>query len=290
MKKHDFKIHTILSIAIFMMGNFVIEQPFYKLNFSLLEFIAVSFFTVIFALLFSSGVYVAFNDKQMLFKKAIYYCIIFLTIAASIYGIFSTSADYLTFVKAIQLPNTKMFLIMVVYIISVLMITRCKTEALLKIGLCMAALVFVFIVLLFAVSFKIYDFSGLKNNSDLNLLKSFNCALKYFSPVLSIILFFYLSKLNVKKSSVICGIVVGLLAVLITFSQVIFVLGANFDYQYAYIYAVSVFSSGNLFYRLDGIVYLIFFVCAVLKTTICIKSLIEIFKKLNMQKQHYKFF
>lgn len=164
------------------------------------------------------------------------------------------------------------------------MVIRCKTEAILKFGLCMAALVFIFIVLLFAVSFEIYDFSELKNNSDLNILKSFNCFLRYFSPVLSMISFFNLSNINVKKSSVIYGTVIGLFSVLITFLQTVFVLGINFDYRYAYIYAVSVFSSGDLFYRLDGIVYFIFFICAILKTAVCAKSLTLVIKRLKTSK------
>lgn len=287
MEKHSYKIHTLACVALFTAGNAAIMQPFYGKSNFLAAFLLTALFSVSFALLSVAVVNFAFKEIDSLFRKILRYIIAAAAVLAAIYGAFSTVFDYVTFLGKAQLPQMHTALIALATLGFIAVFIKNSHTAILKYCLFMAALSVAVVVLLFGVSVKLFDFAALNldmsfSGSDCGL--SFKCFLKYFSPVLAAVLFATLANGKTKTVDIWGGLGVGFLILLFTALQSVFVLGNSGGYEFSYLYAVSVFSSGNLFSRLDGFVYFLFFTMSTVKIAICVKLLPLIIKHLSNGK------
>lgn len=287
MEEHSYKIHTLACVALFTAGNAVIIQPFYgKSNFWLL-FLLTALFSFVFALLTVAVVSFAFKESDSLFRKTFRYIIAAAAVLAAIYGAFSTIFDYVTFVGKAQLPQMRTAVIVLATLGLIAVFIKISHTAILKYCLFMAALSVAVVVLLFAVSVKLFDFDVATfdmslSGSDYGL--SFKYFLKYFSSVLAAVLFVTLTNGKIKTADICGGLSVGFLILLITVVQSVFVLGNSGGYEFSYQYAVSVFSSGSLFSRLDGLVYFLFFATSTVKIAVCVKLLPLLIKRLVRTK------
>lgn len=287
MEEHSYKIHTLACVALFTAGNAVIIQPFYgKSNFWLL-FLLTALFSFVFALLTVAVVSFAFKESDSLFRKTFRYIIAAAAVLAAIYGAFSTTFDYVTFVGKAQLPQMRTAVIVLATLGLIAVFIKISHTAILKYCLFMAALSAAVVVLLFAVSVKLFDFDVATfdmslSGSDYGL--SFKYFLKYFSSVLAAVLFVTLANGKIKTADICGGLSVGFLIFLFTAVQSVFVLGNSGGYEFSYLYAVSVFSSGSLFSRLDGLVYFLFFATSTVKIAVCVKLLPLLIKRLVRTK------
>lgn len=283
MEKYSYKIHTIACVALFTAGNAAIMQPFYSKS-NLAVFLLTALFSFLFALLSVAAVNFAFKESDSLFRKILRYIIAAAAVLAAIYGAFSTVLDYVTFVGKAQLPQMYTALIAVAMLGFSAVFIKVSHTAILKYCLFMAALSVAVVLLLFAVSVKLFDFNTVTFDMSLsgsNVIKAIKYFLKYFSPVLAAVLFAALANKKTKTADILGGLGVGFLILLITAVQSIFVLGNSGGYEFSYLYAVSVFSSGSLFSRLDGFVYFLFFAVSTVKIAVCVKLLPLAVKRLR---------
>ena len=283
MEKHSYKIHTLACVALFTAGNAAIMQPFYGKSNFLAVFLLTALFSASFALLSVAVVNLAFKESDSRFRKILRYIIAAAAVLAAIYGAFSTVFDYVTFLGKAQLPQMHTALIALATLGFIVVFIKISHTAILKYCLFMAALSVAVVVLLFGVSVKLFDFAALTLDASLSgsdCALSFKCFLKYFSPVLSAVLFVTLANGKTKTVDIWGGLGVGFLILLITAVQSVLILGNSVGYEFSYLYAVSVFSSGNLFSRLDGFVYFLFFATVTVKIAVCAKLLPLIIRRL----------
>jgi len=104
---------------------------------------------------------------------------------------------------------------------------------------------------------------------------------------LAAVLFVTLANGKTKTVDIWGGLGVGFLILLITAVQSVLILGNSGGYEFSYLYAVSVFSSGNLFSRLDGFVYFLFFATVTVKIAVCAKLFPLIIRRLVYTKHFF---
>lgn len=284
MKKYNYKSHILGSVALFTMGNAVIILPFYKTGNPLSVFLLTSVLTLAFVLFCVAITNFAFGNREYALKKVISRVIGSLAVLAALYGAVSAVFDYVSFIKEIQMPKTDTVLITVVLLLLCVVFVKCKNEAVLKTGLFMAVLSQGAVLLLFAVSIKLFDFGEIEFNTNItgfDIKASLKYFLKYFSPLLTASAFVTLTNGRARALNMLGGTALGLFNILIVLVQSIAVLGVATDYGFSYFYAVSAFSAGNLFYRLGGLAYFVFFSASVIKIAVCIKTIPLIIKNLK---------
>ena len=281
MKKYNYKSHILGSVALLTMGNAVITLPFYKTENPLPVFLVSSVLTLLFVLLCVAITNFAFGNREYAFKKVISRIIGSLAALAAFYGAVSAVFDYVSFVKEIQMPKTDAVLTTVVLLLLCAVFIKCKNEAVLKTGLFLALLSQGALMLLFAASVKLFDFGEIKfdiNITGFDIKGSLKYFIKYFSPLLAATAFVTLTNGRARTLNMLCGTALGLFNIFAVLIQSVAVLGFATDYDFPYFYAVSVFSAGNLFYRLGGLVYFVFFSASVIKIALCIKAIPLIIK------------
>ena len=288
MKKTDYKSHIFALSMIFTMGNAVIIQPFYTVNTPFPVFILSVVFTLLFAFLSVLIADFLLKKSNSAFKKALN-CIIYSgVLLLSLWGAASAAYDCLKFITKIQLPEINIILPLLLLVGMSLRFAFCKGEAILKFCLFMTALSLGALLLLFISCSKTYQFDSLLFDMDFktqHIKTAFKCFLKYFSPIFIIPLFIKFENQKITSKNFLSGILSGFIALFLTLVQTVFTLGKNFGFEYPYIYAVSAFSSGSLFTRLDGFVYLIFFAVSVIKIGVCIKTVRLIIKNAKTQQE-----
>ena len=282
MREHSYKSHIFAAVMIFVMGNTVITLPFCKQENFLLVFLLSAVFCIAFILLTIPILKYAFIYKQSVFKKIVLFVTVTAVVTAAAYGAVSAFLDYISFVRDIQLSQTSGILITAAMLVLIVAFVICSGSAILKFCLLMAVITLAVVLLLFAVSIKMFDISYLNfslNFSGVEFSASVKCFLKYFSVTVVPIAFALQTQQRTSVSNIISSASAGLLAVVLCLLQSVFVLGgAVYQYSYPYIYAVSAFSSGSLFTRLDGLVYFMFFAVTAVKVGICVKTIVLIIK------------
>lgn len=204
--------------------------------------------------------------------KTALYTVLFISCAAAVYGAVTTFFDYIKFLKLVQLPQISVFFSAAVFLLLIIIFTTNENTAIYKFSLCVATVACFLIVICFLGGVKYFDFSHLKTEFK---TPPFSPAyyLQQLSCVAAIPLFVFGDNKKLPRKTIFCGVGVGLLSLALCSAQVILTLG-NINYNYPYLYAVSIISSGSLFTRLDGFAYFLFFVFAVIRITICLKTII----------------
>jgi len=278
MSKSTYSIHTIALSALFIMGNSILMPSFYGLENTFLSFFIASaliLLIIISVSKISNAVFLS-NKKENIF----FYAIVLLVCVISTFGALDTVYSFISFLTNIQLPQTNPILLCVAFFIPVAALTFCSNSALFKFCLLYAIISGCIIALVFISGIKSFNFSLLNVASlkELNLSKGVFGFLKQFLPAVCIAAFMALAKGNACVKQTILGAVLGLFATALCLLQSILTLGSAFDQSFPYIKAVSSISSGSLFTRLDGFCFWLFFVCALIKSAVCIKTLWLIIK------------
>lgn len=284
MKNNKFKSHILACIAFVTAGNAAVMLPFYQNeNFSVI-FLTTAVLAAALAFICTIITNFAFGDNRGTLKKNVGAIVASLVLLASFYGAVSTAFDYVKFIKKVQLPEGNTFLITLILALICAAFIRCKNGAVLKTGFLLAVLSQGAVILLFVLSVKLFDFGDIKTEMSFTateLKLSAKYLLKYFPPVLSATAFAVFINGKLRVGTALCGVGIGFFNVLIMLVQSVLVLGAASNYQFPYYYAVNAFSSGNLFYRLGGIVYFVFFSASIVKIAVCAKTIQFIIKELK---------
>lgn len=284
MMNSNYKLHITAFLFLFTIGNVIITLPFYNCENYFTTFLSVAIFSLMYVLLFTFVFNKLMYQRDSQFKKSIYFILLTAVLFFAIYSVYTSVYDYVSFVKKVQMRDTNTLLITAVFVLTAVAFLKSKPDAMLKFCLIFSAVTAFLIILLFVLPIDRYDLTHNIFKTEFSkeiLLRSEKCFVRYFSSLAVAITFVFLNyKPNCKN--IFCGTAFGFVAIFIITVQTVMILGKNANYNFAYFYAVSVYSSGSLFSRVDGLVYLIFFVSALTKTAVCIKTFFMIINKLKV--------
>ncbi|MBQ8741290.1 MAG: hypothetical protein IJY79_07050 [Clostridia bacterium] len=289
MNRTTYNIHSIALTALFMMGNAILAPYIYGFKSTLLSFLVSS----VLALLIIAAVSKFLNFVFLPTKKhkIFFYVIAFLVGLLAIFGALDTLYSYIRFLTNIQMPQTSLILICIALAIPVAALVFCSNSALYKFCLLSAIISSLAIVLIFIGGIKYFDFTLFKANPVINqsLTSGISEFLKSFLPAICIAAFMTLTKESACTKQTIIGVSLGLFATAVCLLQSMLTLGVSANQDFPYLKAVSVISSGSLFTRLDGFCFWLFFVCALVKSSVCIKTVWLITKTVIPQKNRKNF-
>jgi len=290
MNNQNYKSHIFAALSLFVMGNATLTLPFCRQQNGLFVLLLSSIFGLgftFFAVRILNYAFLPFGRKSAT-GKAMSYLVSSAVIIAAIYGAATSFYDYNLFLKSVQLPDTNRVFTAIMTLALVFVFVRSSDSAILKICLFFAVITGAFVIILFAISIKMFDPTVLKFKFDLNggaVLAAFMCFLKWFAPIVVPIAFVVVSKQRAGVANIISGVAAGFLGLSLSTAQSILVLGGmSAGYDFPYLYAVSAFSAGELFIRQDGFVYFIFFATTIIKTAFCVKTVLIILKRFSKTK------
>lgn len=264
MTQKEYAPHIFSLCALSVLGNALISMPFYK-NAGFFSLLISAIISLLLIILISAILKYEKNNKFIAFGVKFIVC------ATAIYGAAVTFFDYVRFLKSVQMPQTNVILLAVVLFGIVAFLLLCSFSAIFKYCLFVSVIAAVLIIICFVGGIRSFDFSMLKSD----FLK-FNFSLKDFLwcfSSLAVIPFFISLKLkSTPTKPMFLGTMAGFLILLLCLAQINLTLGATPDISYPYQKAVSVISTGSLFSRLDGFVYFLFFITAIVKIAICAKT------------------
>lgn len=253
--------HILAFSAMFVLGNALISMSVNLLNIYSLIFSGI----VSLALIFAARLLINWGRKN----KIISYILTAFVSVLAVWGAVTTFYDFINFLKSEQLPQAKIVLLSAVFIGVIVVFAKSSDLAFYKYSLLVAIIGGVFTAVCFIGGIRNFEFSLFKS---IFATPHFSTApfVKFFLPIMLLHVFTHSGDKPTKPIAI--GVVIGFFALFLCVIQVILTLGDTADISYPYLKAVSVISSGSLFTRLDGFVYFLFFVTALIKITVCIKA------------------
>lgn len=271
--KEDYRIHTVLLSVLFVLGNAIITFPKSGANNNTFLGFLVAFIIALCLAVPVSGIINRLLNCKI--KSVLYICNIAL-IGFILYDAGRCVKDYVGFVSRSILPETSIFVIgAVLFLVTLWSATR-PSSTILKFSLISFFIVSVVVILFFIFSMKSLNIEYIFLLSLPDFYDVIKQSLPYISGVfLSFITTFIYQKQilgSVKNGgSVISVLLTGLLfGVVLLNSILLFGSRLSGDYKYPYSDAISVISIGDLFTRMDGFAYFVFFATSLIKLTVSV--------------------
>ncbi len=268
MKKYN--PHIFAVSFLFVLGNSIITLPFFEFNF-ILHIVLSGALCLIF--MFAVFLIVLFCNKF----KLLYYIVLIAFALISVCAALSAFYDFGLFLKTEQLPQVNNFLLAVMLIVAVIPFVLSKDSAFYKYCLLCGVLCFLIIALGLICQIRHFNFSATLLNFKYNafsITAFFNC----FSHLLLLPVFVLQSSGQSYVKSAFLGTAFGFLLLLLCSVASVLTLGQSNNLLFPYIKSIGIISSGNLFTRIDGLFYFLFFVTSITKITVCIKTLLYVIK------------
>ncbi len=251
-KKHA--SHIAAMSVLFTLGNTIILMP----GFNLINPV------IALAIVLLMGALLKMGTKN----KAAFLCAAVVGFLSAMYGAVTTFFDYINFLKTEQLPQKSGIFMAIVFAAIVLIFATRKVGAIYKYCLFVSVIAIAIILLCFLSGIKNFDHKFL----DLKLFE-ISFSLQDSLP-LAALLFLCKNETKFIKPTLF-GVAAGFLLLFISALQTGLTFWINNDVAHPYLKAVSVISSGSLFTRLDGLVWFLFFITALVKISICVKVIFE---------------
>ena len=266
--KPTYNKHLASLAAIFILGDAVIVLPTSNSG----DYPLLGFFigTLAAVLLY----FVSLAVTNLFIGKSI------LLILAGVYAFYNAGKvfiRYTDFADKILLPKTPEFLIAAVFIIAAVYLATRRQDVILKLSLISAVIAVMAILLFFMLSFK--DFKA--ENIAVQSFPDFGGIIKSTKPFflnisLPALLIPVYSRLFTEEKRIcapFAGLLSGLTLEAVCLLESLLLFGAPLAerIEFPLAAAVSTVTVGQLFTRMDGIVYCLFFVLSLIKTAVCIK-------------------
>lgn len=260
MKTRKCAPHISAFSAMFVLGNAVISMPLNTFNIYFLILSGI----ISLALIFIAKLLMNTGKKN----KIMFYVISTFVSILALWGAATTFLDFINFLKSEQLPQISVVLLSVVLAGVIIVFVRSNNWAFYKYSLLTAIIGVISIAICFISGIKNFNFqlSGVIFSTSLSSISSF---VKFFLPTM--LLPFFINTDKESTNTIFFGVAAGFLMLLVCMVQAALTLGGSTDMPYPYLKSISVISLGSLFTRLDGLVYFLFFVTALIKITICLK-------------------
>lgn len=271
-KLKPFSHHFVWLSTLFILGSSVINLPYKNAD-------KLTFSGFIIAFLLSLGL--VFAVYKFDFLK---YPVLLL----AFYFIGETLIVFLEFINKTLIKNNQNFWVLLLFLVPLLYFCFRSWNEIFNFSLvsgiiCGLLLIFFFFATLKDFNLKniyIYSFPNIKN-----LLKQ---SLPYIKSVTlpTAVLALYAKHQKTTKIVTITSVFVGNAFLLISIFNSILLFGANMagKLNYPYAMAISTVTFGNLFSRLDGFSYFIYFVTTLIKITVCVKVIQKEIKKYGRTK------
>lgn len=193
----------------------------------------------------------------------------------AIYFIGDVSVNFLSFVSKTILKNSQNFWVLLLFVIPIIYFCTKTHQQILNFSLVTGIICSTLLVFFFFATFKDFSFKNIYIYSFPTPKNLFLQALPYIKSITlpCIVLATYAKQQKVEKQVLLSGLSVGNLLLLISIFNSILLFGTTLagEFEYPYALAISTVTFGNLFSRLDGFSYFIYFVSALIKITVCIK-------------------
>lgn len=218
--------------------------------------------------------FVSFSITNRFIGKSL---LMILAAAYAFYNAAVTFIRYTDFVNKILLPKTSKFLIAAVFILSAVYLAARRHKVILKLALISVFAAMIAIVIFFLLTLKDFKAENIAFYGFPSLRGLTNSAKPYFLNIaLPAILIPVYSSLFTDKNRAgapFLGLITGLMLTLLCLLESLLLFGAPLAEKLPFplAAAVSTVTVGSLFTRMDGIVYCLFFLPALIKTAVCIK-------------------
>ncbi len=275
MNNKAFKIHSAAVSALFILGNCIMLYPLNGAD-------GYTFFALLVSLGILMGGFWAVAFIWGYFTENLFKCkwsAVPVLSAVAVFAAFIAADSFkamIKFVKEIILPSTPMFFIALLFAATVVYFALKRQENVLKFALCFSVLVFGVIIFFFAAATENFNFRNIfifklpPLKVGLTQLKPYFINPVTHSFVLPVYLQFALG--NYSKKTAFCGVAAGGILLGLGVLCPVLLFGAQIAGELAFPFssAASTVSVGRLFTRLDGFAYFVYFICSLVKITVCI--------------------
>ena len=274
--KPTYNKHLASLSAIFILGDAVIVLPASGSgDYPLLGFFMGVLATVLLYFVSLAVTNFFIGKSLLLFLAAVY----------AFYNAVKAFIRYTDFADKILLPKTPGLLIAAVFIIAAIYLATRRQEVILKLSLISAVIAVMAILLFFMLSFK--DFKA--ENIAVQSFSDFGGIIKSTKPYflnisLPALLIPVYSRLFTEEKRIcapFAGLLSGLTLEAVCLLESLLLFGAPLAerIEFPLAAAVSTVTVGQLFTRMDGIVYCLFFVLSLIKTAVCMKLAVIALRK-----------
>lgn len=289
MKNISYLPHKISLFALFMLGEAVILLPFKSsTDKTLIAFLIAAFIGIPLLVLVQFLLKKAEEIKTL--KNTVKIIIYILFIIYSLYLAANTFNVFMDFVYTYVLIGvSKLFSAMVFFSVT-LTLSFLKRNVLYKFGIVTAAVSLVLIIILFAFSVGQFSLDNISLLSMPSLKDVYSESLTYLKSLIlpSLILLIFEDDYNKKGnlSVVVRGYSFGLCLHLICLLNSLLIFGTSLSARldFAYSEAIATVTAGNIFTRMDGFSYFVFFISCLVKITLCLKISGDLVKKIMRDK------
>ena len=185
----------------------------------------------------------------------------------------------------IRLQKVPNFLLSIIYLAVVLLLAMCKDRVIYYFAFTNLILISLGIILMFLCSINLFDFSYLKEGLAFSSKNVLNQGLTFFihsfGQIYLCSFFIAKNKNQNSKHGVVSGVLVGGVLLLICFLNVILTIGSQIinELQYPYASVTAMLVSKDAYNRMDVITYYIYFICNLIKSSVLLKLLNDLFVK-----------
>lgn len=279
--------HKICLSSLFIFGNVALFIPYKNAKSGELSAILLALFVSI--SLYFFWYFIAGKIKEIkkgVLSKGVCIALIFIPLLANTI----TAKNIENYISDdVLMKNLKISIVLVFALVSVYLVVKTNT-ALAKLSLLSFVFVLFVMIGLIVVSYKNFEFLGAK---ELFLGKIFKRSFFYLYKAFWFpMVYAFYSRFAFEEKSIkndIIGLFVGSIMIIICFLSAVFTFSLEFasTMEFSYPQSISVVNIGELYTRMDGFAYFIFFLSALIKTAICgqtVKMLLQKCEVKNIKK------
>ncbi|MBQ8203987.1 MAG: hypothetical protein IJZ75_06900 [Clostridia bacterium] len=290
MQTKNYSFHIIAALCLSVLGAAPITALFYNATpYSFLSFALAAAVAISVALIFSFCFPRDFSACHKGINKIFLMVFVVSGFLLCLLSALITLKDFWRLSAKVLLPRAPEFISLALILALLIYFGFAKREAFLKFCLIMLLPVSVTVVLLFCLSMPSMKLMNISVYSlpPVNKLSSHSLSylLNIFVTATPSLILAHAVLPQIKKRTLLSGLLSGSLLLGIILLQALLVLGSGINYfEFPYLSAVGTLTFGNLFTRLDGFVYFMFLICAAAKITVCInaaKYLLSLIKNKN---------
>lgn len=278
----DYRIHTACFVALFTVGNAVITFP--KAGTATVMGFATAVLAAVGAYFLSIAACRIAVGRGVKPKRAIKVPLLFSAAAISAYCALDCFIDFCGFANALLLPESPNFAVAVLFILVVAVLSLKPNSVLMKLSLFFAACFVVAVPILILLTVKDFSVAGLNIGGAEDIKNGICASVQSIAlPALLIPPYILIENKNAPEASGTYGLLCGLTttALCVLDSLLLFGTGLSEKLAFPFATAVSTVTVGTLFTRMDGPVYCLFFMSAVIKSVLCIRLCAALFKKMR---------
>ena len=285
----EYSFHKVCIAAIFFFDTIALHIPLSSAKDGELSalIIAVAFSVLLYFLWYfiADRLYKSRNDNYIL-KAICYFVIAFLiytnTAAAKSF------TDYMN--EEVLIKNARIFILLLFSAICIYMVSK-TNEVLAKSVLLLFVFIIVVMAIMLVVSFKNFEAVKFEELVKGKVVKrSFVYLYKAFLFPLALAVFSRFAFYNVSIKKDVLGLLLGAGLILVCFfsSVATFTLKFASKIDYAYHMSISVVNIGELYTRMDGFAYFIFFFSSLIRCAVCGFGIKMLLKKIGAKKPFKK--